>query len=53
MKALKCINSTLGVIFAGVLLVAFFDLDDKIMAKAEPLLIKMAQAKAAKKAAAQ
>lgn len=53
MKLLKGINRTLGVLFTGIIVVAAFDLDDKLMEKAEPYLIKMAQAKAAKKAAAQ
>ncbi len=53
MKLLKGINATLGVLFTGIIVVAAFDLDDKLMEKAEPYLVKMAQAKAAKKAAAQ
>ncbi len=53
MKLLKGLNGALGILFTGIIVVAAFDLDDKLMEKAEPYLIKMAQAKAAKKAAAE
>jgi len=51
-KTLKKINGIAGVLFTAAILVTHFDLDDKLMEKAQPILLKMAQKKAAKKAQA-
>lgn len=51
-KTLKTINAIAGVLFTAAVIITHFDLDDKLMEKAQPLLIKMAQKKAAKNAQA-
>ena len=43
---LKKLNRVLGVVFIGVVAVVMYDLDDKLMEKVEPLLIKRARLKA-------
>ncbi len=52
-KTIGKVNSVMGVVFTAAVLVIHFDLDDKLMEKAEPMLLKMAKKKAAKKVQAQ
>lgn len=49
MKLLKGINNALGIAFVAISIIYWFDLDDKMIAKSEPLLKKLAALKAIQK----